>query len=77
MSRLNAKVAKAMRKMSRYRPGPHPGYEFPGIHHFVKTIDGRVEPITKAVRLKPGPKANYRKLKRGWKRLETTRASNP
>lgn len=36
MSRLNAKVAKAMRKMSQYRPGPQPKPEFPGIHHLLQ-----------------------------------------
>jgi hypothetical protein len=33
---MNDKLAKAMRKMSKYRPGPQPKPEFPGVHHLLE-----------------------------------------
>lgn len=131
MSRLNAKVAKVMRKMAQYRPGPQPKPEFPGIHHLLqvplyathtrtiremgprgKIITRKVEkirygndgktplsplwhavkddagnervihktevvPVLKPIRLlNTSPKASYRKLKRGWKRMEVAHAAH-
>lgn len=34
---MNDRLSKAMRKMSKYRPGPQPKPEFPGIHHLLES----------------------------------------